>query len=129
MPPFSTLRIRSIGCPFWNLLDSRTRLPQTPVRASVDARSHICRMPVPVSVRTDVGWKLYYDTYYIPTRPIKAFLGHSRAAVFAWDICQSTSGKKTWLSMHSVTCWNAATMGCGHANSSQQQRDSKLWVC
>ena len=63
-PPFSTLRIRSIGRPFQNLSDTRTRLPRTPVRASVDARSYICRTPVPVSVRTGVGWKLYYDAYH-----------------------------------------------------------------
>ena len=62
-PPFSTLRNRSIERPFQNLSDARTRLPRTPVRASVDARSCICRMPVPVSVRTGVGWKLYYDAY------------------------------------------------------------------
>ena len=37
----------------------------TPVRASVDARSCIRRTPVPVSVRTGVGWKLYYDVYRI----------------------------------------------------------------
>ena len=63
-PPFSTLRIRSIGRPFQNLSDAGTCLPRTPVRASVDARSCICRTPVPVSVRTGVGWKLYYDAYH-----------------------------------------------------------------
>ena len=45
------------------LSDARTRLPQTPVRASVDARSCICRTSVPVSVRMGIGWKLYYDAY------------------------------------------------------------------
>ena len=46
----STLRTRSIGHPFQNLSDACTRLPRTPVRASVDARSCICRTPVPVCV-------------------------------------------------------------------------------
>ena len=64
-PPFSTLRIRSIGRPFQNLSDAHTHLPRTPVRASVDARSCICRTPVPVSMHMGVGWKLYYDAYRI----------------------------------------------------------------
>ena len=47
----STLRTSSIGCPFQNLSDTHTRLSHTLVCASVDARSCICRTPVPVSVR------------------------------------------------------------------------------
>ena len=60
-----TLCTRSIRRPFQNLSDARTRLPRTLVRASVDAHSCICQMPVPVSVRTGVGWKLYYNAYRI----------------------------------------------------------------
>ena len=54
-----------IACSVLVLSDARTHLPRTPVRASVDARLCICQMPVPVSVRTGVGWKLYYDAYRI----------------------------------------------------------------
>ena len=59
----STLRTHSIGRPFQNLLDARTRLPRTPVRASVDAHLCICWTLVPISVRRGIGWKLNYDEY------------------------------------------------------------------
>ena len=73
-PPFSTLRIRSIGRPFQNLSDAHTRLPRMPIRASVDARSCICRTPVPVSMHTGVGWTLYYDVYCIQQKTMEGHL-------------------------------------------------------
>ena len=60
---YSTLRTRSIGRLFQNLLDARTRLPRTPVCASVEAHSCNCRMLIPISMHRGIGWKLYYDVY------------------------------------------------------------------
>ena len=51
----STIHTRFCGCPFLNRSDARTHLP---------------RIPVPIFVRTCVGWKLYCDTYRI-YRPAK----------------------------------------------------------
>ena len=55
----------SIRRRFQNLSYARTRLPQTLVHTSVDARLCICQTNVPVSVHTGVGWTLYYDVYGI----------------------------------------------------------------
>ena len=58
-----------------------------------DVRFRICQTPVPVSVRTGVGWKLYYDEYRTYRRYVNCRLDTSRRAktqrpraIYMWDM-------------------------------------------
>ena len=110
-PPFSTLRICSIGRLFQNLSDARTRLPRTPVRASVDACSCICWTPVPVSVRTGVGWKLYYDAYRILPLHI------SSVSCVCVCLCAFVFTSVCVVLVHVISCFNYSQVIVGKSVS------------